>query len=369
MSDKIFTVFYSWQSDLDDSSNRRIIRDAIRDASSRLEELYESDNLLVNPDEATRNRSGSPNIPLTILEKIRSADAFVCDITTINQGAPDGQRRVPNPNVMFELGYAVSILGWERIIMLFNTEYGDFSKDAPFDIDRHRASFYHLPSSSKGKTSAKKVNKTYKQSLFDLVFVALQAIYDNNPPRPKELEDISPEEKKRNHDVFTLSDILQTIHIPTLDFHINDAPKMIYQDIFHFWSFFDGAMSSSLFHLYDPKLSTYVTALHQHWGDSLSYGHYYHSSPPNHQVYQFSGSHYGPPTPEDEKALKEIEESIQNLRFSLNRLLDYIREEYVEINIEALNSVAWESYQKFMRDKLAERSFIEQQVKEGEEDS
>jgi hypothetical protein len=63
-------------------------------------------------DEATRGESGSPNIPMTILEKIKVSDAFICDITTINSNAPEELRRTPNPNVLFELGFAVAHLGW-----------------------------------------------------------------------------------------------------------------------------------------------------------------------------------------------------------------------------------------------------------------
>jgi hypothetical protein len=95
-------------------------------------------------DEATRDRPGSPNVSLTIQEKIRVADLFVCDITTINPGAPDNQRRVPNPNVMFELGYAVAQLGWERIVLVFNRAHGAFPDDVPFDIKGHRVSDYEF---------------------------------------------------------------------------------------------------------------------------------------------------------------------------------------------------------------------------------
>ncbi len=140
-----FVVFYSWQSDLPDETNRRIIREALRDASSRLEEAFSQRQLRVVVDEATRGKPGSPNIPETILEKIRGADVFVCDITTINVGRPVDHRAVPNPNVAIELGYAVAHLGWNRIVMLFNTAHGTFPGDAPFDIDRHRASPYHFP--------------------------------------------------------------------------------------------------------------------------------------------------------------------------------------------------------------------------------
>ena len=32
-----------------------------------------------------------------------------------------GEKFIPNPNVMFELGYALSALGFERVILIYNT--------------------------------------------------------------------------------------------------------------------------------------------------------------------------------------------------------------------------------------------------------
>lgn len=138
---KEFLIFYSWQSDLPEKTNLKAIRSALRNASSLVEE---DADIRVTLDEATRGESGSPNIPATILQKISACDLFVCDLTTINSSSGEECRKTPNPNVLFELGYAVSILGWGRVVMLFNKHFGKFPDDLPFDIDRHRASPYLL---------------------------------------------------------------------------------------------------------------------------------------------------------------------------------------------------------------------------------
>ncbi|WP_072426965.1 TIR domain-containing protein [Chitinimonas taiwanensis] len=151
-SETDFSIFYSWQSDLPDETNRRAIRSALRTASSSVEAEYPG--LRIALDEATRGEAGSPNIPLTILEKIKTCDAFVCDITTINASASSEYRKTPNPNVLFELGYAVAHIGWGRIVMLFNEALGTFPLDAPFDIDRHRVSTYRLSRAEAGSKSA-----------------------------------------------------------------------------------------------------------------------------------------------------------------------------------------------------------------------
>jgi hypothetical protein len=112
-----FNVFYAWQSDLPDDTNRGLIRRALRSAASALEESYTKSKLHVDIDEATRGESGSPNIPRTILRKIARADAFVCDLTPINTAQGKQIKAMPNPNVIFELRYAVANLGWSRVIM------------------------------------------------------------------------------------------------------------------------------------------------------------------------------------------------------------------------------------------------------------
>ncbi len=127
-----FSVFYSWQSHVGGHANCGYIRDKIKAAFS---EIGVELNLL----EDSRGSAGAPDIPDAILSKIAKSDIFICDVTsvcTLNLG--EGmQRGIPNPNVMFELGFAVRQLGWERIICVLNDEYGNV-ESLPFDISKHR---------------------------------------------------------------------------------------------------------------------------------------------------------------------------------------------------------------------------------------
>jgi len=61
------TVFYSWQSDLPNETNRSMIAQCIKAANLKIEE--EGDSLSLLFDEATRGAAGSPEIPVTILNK------------------------------------------------------------------------------------------------------------------------------------------------------------------------------------------------------------------------------------------------------------------------------------------------------------
>jgi hypothetical protein len=97
-----FRIFYSWQSDLPDASNRNAIRKILRGLRSPLENKFSTLHLHVDVDEATRNVPGSPNIPATILDKIKDSDAFVADVSLVNSGVGTDPKRTPNPNVVFE---------------------------------------------------------------------------------------------------------------------------------------------------------------------------------------------------------------------------------------------------------------------------
>ena len=108
------TIFWAWQSDLPPETTRNLIQDCLERAAK---EATKAGVGLVSVDRDTKGVGGSPNISETILEKIVAADIFVWDasITTTTD------RPSPNPNVLFELGFAVAALGWNRIIGVMNT--------------------------------------------------------------------------------------------------------------------------------------------------------------------------------------------------------------------------------------------------------
>ena len=127
------TVFLSWQSDLPET--RGIIQTALAKAVNNLNrELALEEALRV--DEDTSGVAGWPEITSAILDKIERCEVFVADITPIN-GPESDTRLTPNPNVLFELGYALATgLGRTRIICVVNAAYlpaGDL-KELPFDV-------------------------------------------------------------------------------------------------------------------------------------------------------------------------------------------------------------------------------------------
>jgi len=134
------SIFYSWQSDTDSSANRNLIEDSLKRA---LRAIAKDDALSVQPvlDRDTAGVPGSPAIADSIFSKIVIADAFVADITIINPRARG--RKSPNPNVLLELGFAVALLGWDRILLVQNAFYGP-PEDLPFDLRGRRIITYRV---------------------------------------------------------------------------------------------------------------------------------------------------------------------------------------------------------------------------------
>jgi hypothetical protein len=136
-----FTVFYSWQSDLPRKITRDFIHEAAEAAVTRLGVelvLEESPRL----DHSTDGVSGLPAIGDTILGKIDQCAMFIADVSFVGKTSRDDRetKLMPNPNVLFELGYAFARIGWRRLILTMNTAYGE-EKDLPFDLRFRRFPF------------------------------------------------------------------------------------------------------------------------------------------------------------------------------------------------------------------------------------
>lgn len=135
---KTYTIFYSWQSDTRDGS-RKIIEKALSVAK---EELQEDNGISIEIDHSTLGKSGMPSIDQTILRKIDNCDIFLCDLTpVVKYEKKEGNgititKQVPNPNVLLELGYAMSAVGVDYIIPV--ARQGKWlPAEMPFDINHH----------------------------------------------------------------------------------------------------------------------------------------------------------------------------------------------------------------------------------------
>ncbi len=343
MADEIeIVVFYSWQSDLPKATNLQAIRTALRIASSNAEADLSDQEITVRIDEATKRTSGSPNIPDTILRKIAASDIFVCDVTPIYTTLGGHPKSSANPNVIFELGYAVAQLGWDRVVLLFNESFGVFPQDLPFDFDRHRASPFKLPEGSAPKKGA-------YAPLVVLLTDAIVAIIKDDPKKPSEYSKLTLEQTRHQRDLKNLRWLLESVHWPTLEQHIDEAPKVMNSRVLHFYEGFHGVFKSKLFHIYDTDLLALIGAIHSAWSRTTSYGtryervrgadHYVFSVPPNRAW-----------TNEEEKAWAAIDKGIRCLHKAIDDFLRYVRTRYLEIDIDELSEISWKRYVQFQEE-------------------
>jgi hypothetical protein len=156
-------IFYSWQSDLDSKLNRNFQLDCLRQAIKKLNAEFDLEEP-IREDHDTKGVLGSPDIASTILEKINSSDIFIGDISFVSK---TDKRSFSNPNVLIELGYAMSSIGDSRVINIMNTAFGH-PKDLPFDLAHKRWPVtYDLSMDNVANKSA--IKKELSQTLYNII--------------------------------------------------------------------------------------------------------------------------------------------------------------------------------------------------------
>lgn len=164
------TIFFSWQSDLPNKTNRNLIEDSIKLALKKMNQDSPY-SLITEIDRDTKGVLGSPDIVDSILTKIDKCGLFIADISIINSSL--NGKRTPNPNVLFELGYAVKCLGWDRVICVFNSDFGDVS-ELPFDLRNRRILTYKTSNISETR---KKLADIFKQ-IIDKNYYTLEQVQE-----------------------------------------------------------------------------------------------------------------------------------------------------------------------------------------------
>lgn len=164
-------VFWSWQTDSPPKTNRNLILDCLERAAKH---VGLSSTSILNIDRDTTGVGGTPQVAETILRKIRSADVFVWDGTLVHREP----RAAPNPNVMFELGYAFAVLGAGRIVGVMNTSNGLGPQHLPFDLRHRRWPITYALDGDEGRddylSSRREVREVLAKQLSDALTLALK---------------------------------------------------------------------------------------------------------------------------------------------------------------------------------------------------
>lgn len=193
-------IFYSWQSDMDSACGKNLVKRALSDAVAQLNKDADVEAAEREPrdeqlalDHDTSGEPGSPPIVDTIFGKIDRAAAFVSDLTYVAKRA-DG-RRMPNPNVLLEHGWALKSLTWRGVISVMNIAHGH-PKDHPLPFDlRHSLGpiFFECPDGADDAAKAKA-----RHDLTKALVRRLRATLDN-----AELRDVrrGPSFEPHPHDI------------------------------------------------------------------------------------------------------------------------------------------------------------------------
>lgn len=172
------TIFFSWQSDLPEKTNWKFIENALNEVIVSLgqseDELYEPIRDL-ELDQDTKGVPGAPPVVETIFRKISECSVFVPDLTFV--GSAGSGRRIPNPNVLIEYGWALATCGHSRIVAIANLAFGKLTADTvPFDLRHHRWPItYHLTPDT-GAADRDAVRKKLVAELTDEIRKVLSAI-------------------------------------------------------------------------------------------------------------------------------------------------------------------------------------------------
>ncbi len=336
LKNNVIKIFYAWQNDLPPKFNRYAIKKALGVATTDLEQELSSKwdrTVSIDIDDATRGLPGSPHIPTAILEKIQIADIFIADVSIVNFSSKNESKGAPNPNVIFELGYAVSYLGWDRVLLLLNEHHGPV-ECLPFDIDRQRASPFKLAEGGIGSQT----------SLEQMLKTAVLLILEKDPARPRKL-DIG--ETQRTRDLDVLKWVLGFVHWPTIDEHIAAGPKYVSMASVVLSDQIVEVAASSTFHLYDKKLKYVVLNFIGCWKDSMKYDHYIPMLGQRSYIFK-----PGDPSQRvrEQSEFKYMEEKRRDLFKAKNRLLDILRKNYPELHVQELSDEAGARYDADMTD-------------------
>lgn len=175
------TVFYSWQSDCPNSTNRTFIEEALKKAikeiSTGIEVLKAVREDLLEFDKDTQGVPGTPPITAVIFQKISKATVFVPDLTLV--GKTENERLMPNPNVLIEYGWALCALGHSRMVPVMNTAFGEATREnLPFNMRHLRNPItYKLP-----ENAAQEEKSIVKTELVRQIVQAIRLILKNLPP-------------------------------------------------------------------------------------------------------------------------------------------------------------------------------------------
>lgn len=354
MTTKTIRIFYSWQSDLPCSTNSSLIRRALQQAKRDLEAEQDIEIII---DEATRGETGSPDIIETILRKIEQCDFYIADLSIIND--EQNNKKAPNPNVLFECGYALHILGWERITLLFNEDFGNLV-DLPFDLNRRRITTYSIIE-TKTETELK-LDKTKQAKFKQLIKKVLSSWIQRVDNLPQTFRRLDSELIKNQRDVKNLKTFFSCFDVYSIEQLCRELPDYIKNGChFDYVINIEHQVLISEFYIYHENLNKLVKEFSNLYYQIIQYCGFTHTYTGQYPYkYKFSNNngHGDMPLNENQQEQWDTIQQYANMLYQqLQEILSVIRSEdkFIEIDIEELGKQAWNKYYEQILETKRER--------------
>ena len=150
---------------------------------------------------------------------------------------------------------------------------------------------------------------------------------------------------QRDRDVESMRWLMGTLHIPTLQEHINELPRKITDRAIWFHENFCGVVQNALFNVYDPVLQVAVSKLYHGWQRALAHDSEYRDA--YYGRYIFSNPGDAPLNHSQQIAWNDIEAGRAEMVEGITAILTHLRSDYLEIDIIKTNSDALNSYINF----------------------
>jgi hypothetical protein len=152
----------------------------------------------------------------------------------------DADKKSPNPNVLFESGYATAFLGEERVIFLLDSQSGSVG-ECPFDIEHRRITLFDLNS------------KNSKKKVVECILASIKIILEKNPPKTLILHEI-----ERTKDIQKLFRLLEKFDLDEVDSCLCALPQTLEGKMIEYYNYLlIEQRSPSNRYFYDKRLESF----------------------------------------------------------------------------------------------------------------
>lgn len=158
----------------------------------------------------------------------------------------------------------------------------------------------------------------------------------------------SDEEIMRARDIHNLELILFVMPLNIIYEMLEGLPRYLKDYQLDFYDYFHAKISNPNFHIYNQDLNALFNNVHSAWHGCVSHAQMYRHGPEG--TYFFSNEGDTPLSKEQEVEWNKIEESRYLLKLNLDNLINKIRNDYLDIDIQTINDNGIKEYAKIKKE-------------------